>query len=79
MKLFLKHATDKVCVHCSTKVALLVGTVLGVINHYDAIFFGTLAATNIFQIRLMYLVPYCVSTYGSAMQARRIELQEGRQ
>ena len=76
MKLFLKHATDRVCVYRSIKVALVVGTVLGIINHYDAIIYGTLAPTNIFQILLTYLVPYCVSTFGSAMQGRHIELQE---
>ncbi len=76
MKLFLKHATDRVCVYRSIKVALVVGTVLGIINHYDAIFYGTIASTNIYQILLTYLVPYCVSTFGSAMQARHIELQE---
>ncbi len=74
MKLFLRHITDKICVKRSVKVALVVGTILGLINHYDTIFYGTLTATNIFQILLTYLVPYAVVTFGSAMQARHIEL-----
>jgi hypothetical protein len=38
MNEFLKHACEKTCVYRSMKVALLVGTVLALINHYDAIF-----------------------------------------
>ncbi len=37
---------------------------------------GALTAAVIFQILLTYLVPYGVAAYGSAMQARHIELQE---
>jgi len=73
MKLFLKHAKDRVCIIRSVKVALVVGTILALINQYDAIFSGNLTPTNIFQILLTYLVPYSVSTFGSAMQARHIE------
>lgn len=76
MKLFLKHARDPVCVKRSIKVAFIVGTVLALINHFDAIFFGEITYTNIFQIVLTYLVPYTVSTYGSAMQARHIDLKD---
>lgn len=76
MKLFLKHATQRVCVYRSAKVALVVGTVLGLINHYDAIFYGVLTVTKIFQISIAYLVPYSVATFGSAMQGRHMELQE---
>ena len=76
MRLFLKHATDKVIVYRSLKVALVVGTVLALINHYDSIFFGILSAIDIFQILVTYLVPYTVATFGSAMQARHIELEK---
>ena len=76
MKLFLKHATDRVCVYRSLKVALVVGTILALINHFDTIFTGSLTAKHIFKILLTYLVPYSVSTYGSAMQARYLEIQK---
>jgi hypothetical protein len=78
MRLFLKHAGDRVCVYRSVKVALVVGTVLALINHLDRILSGSLTATNILQMLLTYLVPYSVSTYGSAMQARYLELQQSR-
>ena len=74
MRLLLKHACDPVCVKSSLKVVLVVGTILLVINHQDELVYGTLNTTNIFQVGLMYLVPYFVSTFGSAMQARHIEL-----
>jgi len=50
------------------KVALIVGTVLVLINQGDKIFSLSLSYANILQIALTYLVPYCVSTY-SAVKA----------
>ncbi len=76
MKLFFKHAFDKVTVKRSIMVGLVVGTILMLINHYDALISWSLTRTNIFQILLTYFVPYAVSTYGSAMQARYIELKK---
>lgn len=54
----------------------MVGSVLALINHYDAILSGTVSPGIAFQILLTYAVPYSVSTYGSAMQARHMEMQE---
>ena len=47
----------------SLAVALIVGTILNLINQGDAL----LAAhsLNIAKIMLTYLVPYCVATYGA--------------
>lgn len=44
-------------------VALIVGTILNLINQGDAVFTG--AAINLTKLLLTYLVPYCVSTYGA--------------
>ena len=54
----------------ATKVALLVGTILVVINQGDVILAGTLTAMHWLKIALTYCVPYCVSTY-SAVGAER--------
>ena len=53
------------------KIALIVGTLLALINHGERIFSGSLTQENILQIILTYLVPYSVSTYSSvrAIQA----------
>jgi hypothetical protein len=74
MRLFFKHARDPVCVIRAVKVALFVGTVLCFINHFDEIIHGVLTSTNMIQIGITYMVPYSTSTFGSAMQARHIEL-----
>lgn len=44
-------------------VALLVGTILNVINQGDAFFSG--GPINWIKVVLTYLVPYVVSTYGA--------------
>ena len=44
-------------------VALVVGTILNLINQGDAIFSAT--SVNWTKIMLTYLVPYVVSTYGA--------------
>jgi len=73
MKLFLKHLKDRVIFFRSVKVALLVGTVLALINHYDAILNGSFNRTNTIQIVLTYLVPYCVATYASVSHACHVD------
>ena len=47
------------------KVALVVGTVLALINHGPALLALELSRQQILQIALTYLVPYSVSTYSS--------------
>ena len=76
MQLFLKYATERVCVTRSLKIALIVGTVLAFINHYESILSGTVNATAFLQIIITYAVPYTVATFGSAMQARHMKLME---
>ena len=75
MNLFFKHATSKVCILRSVKVALVVGTVIALINHYDAILSQTLGLITLVKILVTYVVPYSVSTFSSAMQAKHMELQ----
>lgn len=44
-------------------VALIVGTILNLINQGDALLNGTVI--NVTKIILTYMVPYCVATYGA--------------
>ena len=62
MKQFLKHATNRACVIRSLKVAFVIGTILALINHYDAIITASFTYTNTIQILLTYFVPYAVAT-----------------
>jgi hypothetical protein len=44
-------------------VALIVGTILNLINQGDALFRGI--PPDVVKLALTYIVPYCVSTYGA--------------
>ena len=44
-------------------VALVVGTILNLINQGDALF--GIAQINLTKILLTFMVPYCVATYGA--------------
>jgi hypothetical protein len=51
--------------------AVLIGSVLGAINHGPDLLDGMITGRRWFQIGLTYLVPYCVATYSAAMQELR--------
>jgi hypothetical protein len=53
------------------KVALLVGSILAVINHGDIVLAGTATATVWIKICLTFLVPYCVATFASVQAIRQ--------
>ena len=54
----------------SLKVALIVGTLLALINHGNRLLALDLDAEAAVKIALTYLVPYCVSTWASVQTAR---------
>ena len=47
------------------KVALVVGTLLALINHADALVNQTFGLTNALKVLLTFCVPYAVSTYAA--------------
>ena len=51
----------------ASKIALLVGTVLMLINHGELIFAGTMDAQHWLKALLTYLVPFLVSAYSSCI------------
>ena len=53
----------------SARVALVVGTLLVLINYIDKLVALEIGAADVVKIALTYLVPYCVSTYASVMTA----------
>ena len=63
LKSAIRHSLSDGIPFRSGCVALLVGTILNVINQGDAIFTG--APINWVKVVLTYLVPYAVSTYGA--------------
>ncbi len=58
----LDVAFSPAIVQRSIKVSLLVGSILMMINHGDALLAGDLDQTRIMKILLTYIVPYLVST-----------------
>lgn len=63
-------------------VALLIGTVLNLINSYDVLMEGQFTNRNIGRIVLTYITPFCVSLYSSIKATRQagendIEIKNG--
>ena len=65
MREWLLLAADPTVVRRAFAVAIVVGTVLVVINHTSALINGDITMTRIVQIVTTMLVPYGVSTYSS--------------
>jgi energy-converting hydrogenase Eha subunit H len=51
-------------------VAVIVGTLLMMINHGDIIFTGKVGLIDVLKILLTYAVPFLVSTYSSVESQR---------
>lgn len=74
MKSFLQYSLEKDTVKRSTKIALVVGTILALLNHYHEIIDLDVSLTAALQMLLTYLVPYSVATYGQVSGKRQREL-----
>jgi hypothetical protein len=70
---FISIATSKQVVSRAARIALIVGSILAIINHGDALIHWDLDTEKLIKILLTYLVPYCVSSYSSvrAIQAQK--------
>jgi len=62
---FLSVALSRQVVPRALKVALLVGTLLALINHGDKILALSLTGQDWIKVALTYLVPYGVSTWSA--------------
>ena len=72
MKLFFEAALERGTVATSAKVALLVGSLLALINYGDRILlYGDMRALDWLKLAVTYCVPYCVATYDAARYATR--------
>jgi hypothetical protein len=67
---WLSFALRRDVVARSTRVALLVGTILALINHGGRLLAMDLDGEATLKILLTYLVPYCVSTWASVQALR---------
>jgi hypothetical protein len=62
---WLHIASRKPIVMRGLKYGIVVGSILIIINHGNAIAAGTVDSTRVIQMILTLLVPYCVSTASS--------------
>ena len=65
MNVWLETAMRPQVYKRSRRVALLVGTILVIINYSDRVFAGDLAPVDYLKMLLTYCVPFCVSTHAS--------------
>jgi hypothetical protein len=65
MVVWLRLALRADIVRRSRKVALMVGTILVVINYGDRLLSGDIRFGDGIKMVLTYCVPYCVSTYAA--------------
>lgn len=74
-KIYCEIITSPSVVSRATKVSLIVGTLLNIINQGDAIIVLDFANINISKLLLTYLVPFSVTTYTAT--AMKLEFQIG--
>jgi hypothetical protein len=73
-KVFFAALGEKRTLLTSIRVALLVGSVLGLINYGDRIFLAhDMHGLDWVKLAVTYCVPFCVATYGAARYAARNE------
>ncbi len=70
----LRDLADRELLFRSIRTALVIGTILGLINHYDSL--GNLTTRQVMQIGVTYLVPFSVATYGQVMGKRQERRRE---
>jgi len=72
---FLKHCAKKHNLLRAFYMALLIGTILATINHYDMFISGEFENRRIIQIIVTYFVPFFVALISAAMFGRHEELE----
>jgi hypothetical protein len=65
-----ERCRDPRVISLALRVALVIGTILNLINHYDLLLGVPLSGGTLIQVGLTYVVPYCVSTHGQVFGRR---------
>ncbi|MBI2882477.1 MAG: nitrate/nitrite transporter NrtS [Candidatus Methylomirabilis oxyfera] len=72
----LQYCKHPGIVRSAVKTALVVGTILAFINHFDHLLSLRLNVTEFVKIAVTYLVPFLVATYAAARHAQSLEESE---
>jgi hypothetical protein len=75
-QIFVSYGLERDTLIRSTKTALVVGTVLGLINHGPALLAGRFTVEHLGPLLLTYLVPFSVATYGQIQGKRQRDQQK---
>lgn len=67
---FWQIACSRIVVKRAGRIALIVGTLLAIINHGDRLLHLDLDLRTLARIALTFCVPYAVSTYSSVLALR---------
>ncbi|GAC1394352.1 MAG: hypothetical protein NVS4B11_11100 [Ktedonobacteraceae bacterium] len=67
----LTYCLERDTVQRSIKTALVVGTILGLINHGQALFSGKFTLDQLIPTLVTYLVPFSVAMYGQVQGKRQ--------
>lgn len=67
---FLDVATRPAVIKRAAVMGLIVGNVIGALNHGDKIIMGLMTPTDWLKVGLTFLVPYTVSTVSSVLAIR---------
>ena len=70
MSSWLAIAFEASVVRRALKMMAVVGCILALINHGDALLMGAMTATAWLKVALTFAVPYCVSTISSVQAIR---------
>lgn len=66
LRVFLACFLCAATVRRGIRVALVVGPILALINHFDLLAGGELTGVLLLKIGLTFVVPFCVSSFSSA-------------
>jgi hypothetical protein len=77
--IFITYGLERDTLIHSLKAALVVGSILGVINHGPALLTGHLTADQLVPLLLTYLVPFAVTTYGQIQGKRQRDREHQKQ
>ncbi len=79
MKEKLKYALRPSVVKRALGYAVVVGPILIIINHADALLYGQVSTTMLAKMGLTFMVPYIVSTLSSVQTLQRSHAQNKKQ
>jgi hypothetical protein len=58
----------------TTRIALVVGTILSLINQGGVMFGGRATATTWIRVGMNYVVPFCVSSFGFLTATKKVHV-----